>query len=409
MKRMVSDTFPPQRSDIAVCGTVLSSFTFAGIVPGHVVSSLTLKVHSQVARKVSEHTDVLSSIEKLPLEFIMYLIVAVHLVAGIVSRATKYGVWQYLAAAFKSLRFFVSQGDLSNESNARAGLWLNFSVFAFVTVFGYFLNLMSTDTFVLKQERRIDTFEDIFDPYFREVRFTVAKNDLFFNFMQQSDRRTNMGKIYRKMERESDCSQMSTCSLLEFDGEYGSSKQQAIFQIVKDASVRGGAATFLTEELLEAYILPCLCRTQPDIVGKLYTAPLVFAEDIMVNSMRADLDRHLKRYFRYIDSSQFESHLVWIASGENIHSALDLIAPGSRDLNYLHCKARRMPEEEDILFSTGVAAYKRLAFISIFTVLCAGLVLLVEIILLAGKRKRRRQRRKMKRIRQINDTVPAAV
>ncbi|KAI1279248.1 hypothetical protein HDE_14093 [Halotydeus destructor] len=380
------------RSDIAVCGTVLSSFIFPDIVPGQPLSSLSLKVHSQVAPQVVEPNDVLSSIQKLPLEFTIYLLVLVHIVAGSLHRATKYRVWQYLATYVKLLCFFVKQGDLSKESRARAAIWLQVSVFAFVIVFGYVLNLMSTDTFIMKQSRHLDTFDDVFDPYFREVRFTMMKNDLFFNYAQQSDKNTITGKVYKKMEREGDCSDLSTCNFLEFDGQFGSSKQLESFQFLKRASVRGGVATFLTKQLVETFLVPCLCRSEPDMVKMLYTGTQVFAEDVMVNLMRRDIDKGVSSYLRYIDSTLFELNLVWMNTVENVHAALDTFGRGSRDMTYLHCIGRRMPDETGILISSALSAYTRLTFISAYVVLCAIFVLSIEMMLFSSKRQKRQKR-----------------
>ncbi|KAI1288201.1 hypothetical protein HDE_09559 [Halotydeus destructor] len=284
------------RSDIAVCGTVLSSSNFPGIEPGPALSSLSLKAHSQVKPKVLEPTDVLTSIQTLPLEFKIYLFVVVHIVAGIGFRATENGISQYTAASFQAIRYFVSQGDLETDSSARATLRLHLSIFAFVTVFGYILNMMSTDAFVLKQSRRIETLADAFDPYFDDVRFIIFKNDLFFNYVHQTNKTTTLSQVYDKMRKESDCSHLSTCSLVEFDGQLGSSQQLEAFEIAKNASERGGMATFATDELLELFILPTLCRFQPGMAKMVYTGPQVFTEDIMVNAMRSNIDKQVGRY-----------------------------------------------------------------------------------------------------------------
>ncbi|KAI1288207.1 hypothetical protein HDE_09557 [Halotydeus destructor] len=375
------------RSDIALCGTVLSSFNFPGVAPGYALSSMSLKVHSQMKPKLLEPADVLTSIQKSPLEFKIYLIVVVHIVAGSIFVATNHAPSQYLAASFQSLRCFLRQGNWNVELSARAILWLIFSLFVLVTVFGYTLNLMSTDVFVVKQSRRIETLEDVFDPYFDEVRFTMTKNDLFFNYVHQSKKNTIMGQVYNKMAENSDCSRLSTCNFFEFDGNFGSSEQLEAFEIAKNGSEQGGGAMFLTDELMENFIIPSLCRIQPDMAKMIYTGPQVFAEDIMVNLMRTDIDEHVDSYLRYVDSSLFEFKLAWINANENIHASLDTINPGGRDLNYLYCISRKMSEKERILVKTGSAAYKRLTIISLSILIFAFFVLLAELIVSSNQVK----------------------
>ncbi|KAI1288200.1 hypothetical protein HDE_09558 [Halotydeus destructor] len=385
------------RSDIAVLGTVLSSFKFPGIVPGPAQSSLSLKVHSKVEPKVLEQTDVLTSIETLPLEFKIYLFVVVHIVAGSGIRVTKNGVSQYAAASSQAIRCFVSQGNLQTESSARATLSIHFAIFAFVTVFGYILNMMSTDTFVLKQSRRIETLADVFDPYFDDVRFKVFKNDLFFNYLQQAKKNTILGQVYDKVQRESDCSRLSTCSFFEIDGQIGSSQQLEMLEMANNVSEQGGMATFVTDELIENLILPILCRSRPELTKMVYTGPQVITEDIMVNSMRSNMDQQVERYLRYVDTSLLEFQLAWMNFDESLHASLDIMAPRSRDLNYLHCISRFMPEKEQILVGTGLAAYKRLTANSSYIVLGALLVLLAELVVFSCRAEQKRQEKRTKR------------
>ncbi|KAI1288205.1 hypothetical protein HDE_09555 [Halotydeus destructor] len=384
------------RSDVALFGTVLSSFNFTGVVPGNVGSGLTLKVHSKIAAEISEPLDVLSSIEQLPSEFTIFFFVMVHVVAGGFIIVGPTNLTYYLRTSWHCVRCFVSQGDWNVESAAQRIQWLHFNIFAFVAVVGYVLNLMSTDAFLVKQTRRIETLEDIFDPHFERVRFFIMKNDPFFNYMHQAKKNSVMGKLYKKMDDKSDCSKLSTCSFFEVDGGLGSASQLEMFNLVKNVSREGGAANFFTNEVIDKLSLPTLCRFDPDMVSLLYTAPYVFAEDIMVNLVRADIDKHVDSYLRYITSNMLEFDLLWKSGAENIHDLLDPVYTNGRDLDYFHCVARNPPESGDTSIVAGILAFKRLTALSTYMVVVAALGLFVESVIFSRKRKQRRRRRPKK-------------
>ncbi|KAI1288199.1 hypothetical protein HDE_09553 [Halotydeus destructor] len=341
------------KSDVAIVGTVLSSFNFPGLVPLQVGSALLLKVHSQVAPEIPEPSHVLSSIEKLPLEFKILLVVAIHMIAGSIISFKKDSSLQYLKTYWTTLRCFVGQTDFNVKSTRKRVLWWHFNVFAFVSIYGYVLNVMSTDTFVMKQPKLIERFDDAFDPYFKKVRFYMMKNSLFFNAMRDSKENTIMGKVFKKMNETSDCSQLSTCSFLEINGDLGSTNHQETLQLMRNVSERGGGASFMANELVENFVVPGLCRTQPDMIDKLYTAPQALAEDIMVNFMRDDLDRDVVVYIRHIFASVFEAGYLWVSLQENIHIALDAIGSLDRDFKYLNCYMRRQPESDDVIIQSG--------------------------------------------------------
>ncbi|KAI1288206.1 hypothetical protein HDE_09556 [Halotydeus destructor] len=380
------------RSDVAVVGTVLSSFSFPGLVPLQVGSALSLKVHSQVSLGISETSDVLSSIERLPLEFKILLFVAVHIVAGCIIGNEMHNPLEYLESCSITLRCFVSQAGGNFKSNKKRVLWWHFNVFAFVIVFGYVLNVMSTDTFVTKQPRRIERFEDAFDPHFKNVKFYMLKNEFFFNTLRDADENKIMGKLFRKLKETSDCSQMSTCSFLEIDSHFGSANQQESLQLVKNVSEQGGGANFVANELIQAIVVPGLCRTQPDMVGRLYTAPRALAEDILVNFVRDDLDRNVVIYLRHIFSAEFEFDHFWRSMQETVHNTFDALGARDRDFQYLNCVLRRQPERDDVTIQSRLVVYKRIGSIFSYLLLGACLVVLAELSIIGQvKPSRRRQ------------------
>ncbi|KAI1288204.1 hypothetical protein HDE_09554 [Halotydeus destructor] len=378
------------KSDVAVAGTVLSSFRFPGLVPLQVESTLSLKVHSQVSPEIHEKSDVLSSIEQLPLEFKILLFVAVHIVAGCIIDNDIHNPLRYFESYAITMRCFVSQAEGNLKSNRKRVLWWHANVFAFIIVFGYVLNMMSTNTFVMKQPRRVQRFEDAFDPYFKNIKFYMLKNELFFNTMRDADENTIMGKLFRKLRETSDCSHMSTCSFLEIKGQLGSANHRESLQLVKNISEHGGGANFVTNEVVQAMVVLALCRTHPGLVGRLYTAPRALAEDILVNFVRDDLDRDVVIYLRHIFSAEFEFDHFWRSMQETLHKTLDALGIRDRDFKYLSCVLRRQPESDDVTIQSRLVVYKRIGSVFSYLMLGTGLVVLAELSVLRQVKRRRR-------------------
>ncbi|KAI1288196.1 hypothetical protein HDE_09562 [Halotydeus destructor] len=397
------------RSDVAVFGTALKSFPFPKIVPGPVVSSLSLKIHSKMAEAQREPIDVLSSIQSLPLEFTVLVIAVVHTVVCCTFVTSTRPARGYLQGCWASLRCFVDQEDWNVKQSSKRIVWLFFNGFVLVAVFGYILNLMSTDAFVLKQPRRLNTLDDVFDSFFADVHFYLPKTSFFYNFVRESKKNTTMGKLYEKMENQSDCSKVSTCSFSEMDGQLGSVSQQESFQVFQNLSHQGGGAYFTNDELRQELLAPAMCRLQPDILTKMYTGLNVLAEDIMVYLVRADIDQQVDAYLRYFPTSLFEFHLIYKVMAEELHNSIDTIRPEGRDLAYQICMSRGVREVLDVDINIGLKGYKRLFAISMYIVSLASTILACELVVSFRKSLRRRQlrRRRMRNGCSIRVKKPA--
>ncbi|KAI1288194.1 hypothetical protein HDE_09560 [Halotydeus destructor] len=399
------------RSDVAMYATALKSLPFPNIVPGPVVSSLSLKIHSKMAEAKKEPIDVLSSIQSLPLEFTVLVIASVHTVACCTFVTSTTSARGYFEGWWTSLRCFVDQEDWNVEQSSKRIVWLFFNGFVLVAVFGYTLNLMSTDAFVMKQPRRIDTLDDVFDSFFADVHFYLSKTSFFFNFVRESKKNTIMGKLYEKMKNQSDCSRALTCSFSEMDGKLGSASQQESFQVFQNLTQQGGGASFMSDEIRQELVVPAICRLQPDMLTKMYTGLSVLAEDILVYLVRADMDRQVDAYLRYFPTSLYEFHLLRKATAEDLHNAIDTIRPEGRDLAYQICISQGAKEVLGVDINVGLEAYKRLFTIWVYIASLAGIILVFELVVFFRKSMRRRRlgRRSMRNGCSIKVKKPADV
>ncbi|KAI1300093.1 hypothetical protein HDE_03587 [Halotydeus destructor] len=372
------------KADYALYGTVLSGFDYPGLSPSVVVSALSLKLHSHSGQISDEPRDVLDSIDGVPHDVVMYLMIVVHLIAASLASITHSGLLEYLDVTWNSLRCFVAQGNWETKVAVKRLVWLCFETFVFVTIFGYILNLMSTDSFVAVHPRHIETLDDAFDDHFKAVRFLIAKNDFFFNFVQTAKPSSQLGKLYSKMAESSNCSRMETCNLYELGVASDSRlKLFQLFQMLKSAAHKDTTAVIGTNEMSDNWVVPSLCRLQPDILEQLYSAPLAVAEDLLVTFHRDELDGHVKRYLKFTISSIFEFDHFWRFTRDLLHVGLDQLDPSGKTLSYYRCVERKLGTGDDVVIHVSLEAYKRLLTDSAKFIICGIGVLFMELFLLA--------------------------
>ncbi|KAI1279253.1 hypothetical protein HDE_14094 [Halotydeus destructor] len=280
-------------SDFAFYGTPLGGFDYPGLAPGPVMSGLSLRIYSQVGKNVVVRGDALDTFIGLPLEVKLYIAAAVHIIACCMSPARRKFFSGYLQTTWHSVLNYLDQENYAVKSTIRRILWLSFNVFAFVSMFGYILNLMSTDAFVALPPRRIEALEDVFDSYFmdRNIRYHLTTNDFFFNYVLESKPGTAIHKLYKHMNSTNDCTRLETCNFLEIHtGKNDSlSRQQKIVAMLQEKSEKDDSALFVTSQLADSCIIPAICRIKPDWMNKLFVSPHTVVEDILMILQRDDL------------------------------------------------------------------------------------------------------------------------
>ncbi|KAI1288198.1 hypothetical protein HDE_09564 [Halotydeus destructor] len=370
-----------QKSDFAFYGTPLGSFSYNGLTPGPVLSSLSLGIHSQVGTSVVVLGDALDTIRDLSAEVKLYLVIIVHLTACCMSHAGRNFFSSYLNTIWHSVLNFLDQENYTVKSKTGRIIWLSFNIFVFVSVFGFILNLMSTDAFVASPPRRIEVIEDVFDPYFidRKIRYYLPTNDFFFNYLRDSKRGTAMRRLYDHMNSTKDCSQIETCNFIEV--QTGRADSTARFQkmlaLLQEKSEKDDSALFVTTQLAEHCVIPAVCRFEPDWIKKLYTSPQAVVEDVMITLQRADLGSEIGRYLRYKFSSFFEFDRLWRYASDAIHLAVERFSQG-KNLRYYSCMARRMDTDVQVPTRVKLHTYSALFTFSGNLILLALVILLSE-------------------------------
>ncbi|KAI1295857.1 hypothetical protein HDE_05286 [Halotydeus destructor] len=254
----------------------------------------------------------------------------------------------------------------------------------FATVFGYILNVMSTDGFVIKQSRRVENLDDVYDEHFSNMKFYLPKNDFFYNYATRATPTSKMGQLYAFMNKTNECSHVKTCSF--FEGDFGSAKGQEIRKIVEESSQTGGTAIFLTGEFSDGLLVPLLCRSpQPELAEKMYKAPQAVAGDLLVTFTRADMDVQVMQFLRFKCSSFFEFDLLWKYFDQVIDRVFNFYKWPGKNFAYYTCVRGNLAESRDVTIQVSLAAYKSLFHLLGRAVLFSILFLAAEALIGAKK------------------------
>ncbi|KAI1282016.1 hypothetical protein HDE_13057 [Halotydeus destructor] len=366
-----------KRADIAILGTLLSSFNYDGIKIGVPISGVVLKVYSQLGWQPPENIDLIRSIERMSALTFVFILVVVHVIAGAYCVLNfRSFIPRYIQLSWHSLRCVLCQSSFKAKSKIEQSLYSLITVLAFVLIFGYMLNIMSTDAMVTKPSRRIESLLDLLDSHFENVFLGMPKTGLFYNHAKTSAPDTPMGRIYEKMKIKSDCRRLATCSF--FNMHYGEDISEGV-QVLKDASLNGKAAMFLTKEVADHVVLPFICQTDHKMVERLFTAPQEIAYDILMSFHGRHIDDAVERYSRYRFNNLFEFALTWRYVNEVIDLFTASISASGKDMAYYKCMATDTTVEESPLVPVGLSVYKKPVLILSLFVSATASILVLEL------------------------------
>lgn len=80
-------------------------------------------------------------------------------------------------------------------------VWNAANIFCFLLIFGYFLNLLSTDQSVQKDSKKIDSIQDLlYDAYFKDITPVILKPLYLFNVLKNVPSSSDEGKLFSYMQ-----------------------------------------------------------------------------------------------------------------------------------------------------------------------------------------------------------------
>lgn len=172
--------------------------------------------------------------------------------------------------------------------------WLFFNIVNFVLVFGYLLNLMSTDQLVREKPAAVDSLHDLlFEKEFEAVIPAILKQLHLYNLLSNAKRESEHAKLYQRMLRT------ESRSIVEFDVQgmsSGSMSEDNPSMVLRDDIGKGKAA--LCGPRISLGMISTLMPSYFD--GKvLHVAKESFLEGTLNLFTSKNIDRKVLEVFNY--------------------------------------------------------------------------------------------------------------
>ncbi|KAI1294202.1 hypothetical protein HDE_06164 [Halotydeus destructor] len=271
---------------------------------GDVLTGADLHVYSTRGNATSRNTDLFDVMKSFNPVTLVYYFVLLHILCAILIFAirkldTRWSWSTYKDTCWSYLTLIIGQDSCPNKSWSQRLLWLHLSFSAFFLIFGFFLNLISTDSIAEIRPAAIDTMKDITGPDFSHTKFHILKQAFFYNYLKHAPGISPLRAIYKKLESNSKaCKHMSDCSVLVFGGmEDGSSMQQMMIFLKQCAE--GKSAILYPRQGVDGFLHNLGCRLEPSTTANLHRSRDKIASGLLTSFHRQGLDERVTRYTSY--------------------------------------------------------------------------------------------------------------
>ncbi|KAI1299808.1 hypothetical protein HDE_03695 [Halotydeus destructor] len=90
--------------------------------------------------------------------------------------------------------------------------WISVAISLFIAIYGFTLNVLSTDAVVVAQPRYVETAKDLLD-HLKDYDLHMTEGLYFISRLSIEPRYTDLGRIYYHMKNDQKCPEPRTCSL----------------------------------------------------------------------------------------------------------------------------------------------------------------------------------------------------
>lgn len=233
--------------------------------------------------------------------FNLMVVVGVQLVVMIVilARFEVTGRFKLLLAPYLELvtkpiwalfSLLVDQEDYCPRSLSHKVLWTSVAMAALVVVFGYFVNLISTELVVDTYLPVVDSLRD----YLRDQKWNhhvtyVPRDFCFYGYVQVSPPGHLTYELYQRVLQDEDAN-------LAFDSPYDLAP---MLTAMLSNLVNNLAAIFVERFIYKNTFKHMLCSVQSDLIKTIYESRESTAEGVIVSFYRRGLDEDIAMRFSY--------------------------------------------------------------------------------------------------------------
>ena len=198
-------------------------------------------------------------------------------------------------------------------------LWLSLCWFVFFTVFGFFLNLMSTEMVAEIPRPTLDTIDDLFTEEFKDVKVFVTNVLPAHNYILSS-RKDTLVQLGKQIARN-DVSDVLKTSVLSLNDNMFDTGGDLIKRIQDVIKYKGSA--FIVEKFVKTRGLSMVqCQFDHQFIEKSHESD-TFGQGAMAIPLYSRIDSNLKSYFDQVFKSMIEFGMKEYLANRGCHKVFD--------------------------------------------------------------------------------------
>lgn len=227
----------------------------------------------------------------------------------------------------KLLYLIIDQKDLNNSWQSSRVLWTSLSIGSFVIVFGYMLNLMSSELVTDVPVRRIEGLGDLLDHELFKEKKIFSVNSIFnYASLRNNDPTTQMGRLYKRFK-------LCDNGTIFFDGKKSTMDifLGAIERINVDVARDGQIA--ILPQVYQSSLWPFVCSIE-NLAYKpqdIYEPKDTFDQGIVANYHFKGMDPMIRQFVNWRQGLMFEANLYTLFNKQRF---MDILFEVNLNYNY---------------------------------------------------------------------------
>ncbi|KAI1294200.1 hypothetical protein HDE_06162 [Halotydeus destructor] len=293
-----------KEADFALHMVLLGGLENEPVKHGDVITGADVHVYGRKGELIARNTDIFDVVKSFDPVTLVYYFVLLHILCAVLVFAvskfdTRWSWSTYRDTCWSYFTIVMGLDNCRNQSLSQRLLWLHLSFSVFFLVFGFFLNLVSTDSIAQIRPRTIDKFTDIFDLYFSDRTFHILKNAFFYNYLKHSPKGKPLAKLYNKLQsNSSNCEHWYECPVIVFGDLQDSNTVGDLVKFMTRCS-HGRSAVLFPRQGVDQILALYACRTFPEYMRGLHRSNEVITSGSLTSFHRHGLDERLVRYTSY--------------------------------------------------------------------------------------------------------------
>ncbi|KAI1293757.1 hypothetical protein HDE_06502 [Halotydeus destructor] len=368
------------RADYVMNFAMLSQHEHEPVRVGFPIQQTDLKIYTDSWKPDIIAVDFMHTFQNVRLEFGLWLLLSMHIVAVTYVWMDLYDfeIANYVAVYWYGMLSMIGQEGVSCPKWKPRILWLFTCVAIFIAIFGYLLNLMSSDSIVISEPPRINSIGDMFNEPFSSFKVYMYTTTNYYNFMRNSRPGTAMAAIYKRAADRANCSRLIDCGEIEFRTDSEGSAE--LMEFYDDLVATHDHALLTSDMVMDLLTAPSICRFRPELFNSTYASTGYITSDILTFISRKGIDPEVEKYLNFrMQTGIFEPGLARVFTLYMVDKAFDEMMPGvsKKGLQFYRCLGSLKSEDDPVVSPLTVKQRRKSA------IFIAGLLGLFSLLLLA--------------------------